>query len=365
MSAAERPTSHPFNMYQHMHDQPDAIAQVVPANSEGIDRLAASVADFDRLWIVGIGTSYHAALMGEYFFRAFGGGLTAIACHSFDFCLYGPPLTDRDAVIVISHTGRKSYSVEALKRVRETSAALALITGEEGKQRHTELQHVLTTTGPEGSATYTISYTAALAVLAALAGAVGERRSGAPVAGIDALTSQLPDAMRGALETEQQIRSLAEVHSGHRKVWLSGAGPAGVTALEAALKIKEASYINAEALPVEQMLHGAFTSVEPDDLMILVAPEGAGQSRTIELGAAAKDLGLGLFVVSDGTATDLREDAAGWVVVPAIAEPFSALTTLVPLQMLAYWYAITRGTNPDSFRRDDPRFARAYTLVPL
>ncbi|MCO5175885.1 MAG: SIS domain-containing protein [Thermomicrobiales bacterium] len=365
MSAPERPTSHPFNMHQHMFDQPDAIEQVVPANSERVDRFAATVAELDRLWIVGIGTSYHAALMGEYFFRAFGGGLTAIACHSFDFCLYGPPLTDRDAVIVISHTGRKSYSVDALNRVRESSAALALITGEEGAQRHTDLQHVLTTTAPEGSATYTISYTSALAVLTAIAGAVGERRTGAPVAGIDALTSELPAAMRGALEAEQQIRSLAEVHAGHRKVWLSGAGAAGVSALEAALKIKEASYINAEALPVEQMLHGPFTSVEPEDLMILVAPEGAGQPRTIQLGLAARDLGLDLFVVSDGTATELREGAAGWITVPAIAEPFSALTTLVPLQMLAYWYAITRGTNPDTFRRDDPRFARAYALAPL
>ncbi|HMM41417.1 MAG TPA: SIS domain-containing protein [Thermomicrobiales bacterium] len=246
MSTTERPTSHPFNMYRHILDQPDAIAAAVAANRTPAERFAAAVAGKDRLWIVGIGTSYHAALMGEYFMRAFGGGLTTIASHSFDFSLYGPELTDRDAVVVVSHTGRKSYSVEALDRVKATGATLALVTGEEGAERHAGMEHVFTTVPPEGSATYTISYTSALAVLASITGAIGQQRMGAPTLDPDLLATELPAAMRGALETEALVRSLAEAHTGRRKIWLAGAGPAGVSAMEAALKIK------ARAVPVSR-----------------------------------------------------------------------------------------------------------------
>ena len=352
-------------MYRHILDQPDAIAAAVAANRTPAERFAAAVAGKDRLWIVGIGTSYHAALMGEYFMRAFGGGLTTIASHSFDFSLYGPELTDRDAVVVVSHTGRKSYSVEALDRVKATGATLALVTGEEGAERHAGMEHVFTTVPPEGSATYTISYTSALAVLASITGAIGQQRMGAPTLDPDLLATELPAAMRGALETEALVRSLAEAHTGRRKIWLAGAGPAGVSAMEAALKIKEASYLDAEGMSTEQMLHGPFQSADPQDLMILVAPAGEGQARTLDLAAETKEVGLDLIVISDGTPAALRDGAAGWVVVPEIAEPFSALTTLVPLHFLAYWFALSRGTNPDSFRRDDERFARALALITL
>ena len=365
MSATERPTSHPFNMHRHVFDQPDAIASAVAANQTLVERFAAEVAGKDRLWIVGIGTSYHAALMAEYFMRAFGGDLTAIACHSFDFSLYGPTLTDRDAVIVLSHTGRKNYSVEALARAGATGATLALITGEEGAARHAGMEYLFTTVPPEGSSTYTISFTTALGILAAIAEAIGQRRTAAPTLDRNVLPQELPDAMRGALETESLVKSLASAHVAHRKVWLAGAGPAGVMAMEAALKIKEAAYIDAEGMSTEQMLHGPFQSVEPDDLMILVAPAGPGQARTLDLAAETKEIGLDFIVVSDGSPASLRADAAGWIVVPEIAEPFSALTTLVPLQLLAYWFALARGTNPDRFRLDDERFARAYALTKL
>lgn len=363
MSATERPTSHPFNMHRHVLDQPDAIAAVVAANQPLAERFAEAVADKDRLWIVGIGTSFHGALLGEYFMRAFGGGLTTIASHSFDFALYGPELTERDAVIVISHSGRRNYSLQALDRVRSSDATLALITGEEGAGRHAGMEHLFATVPPEGSATYTISFTSAMSVLATIASAIGEQRTGTPSLPAGRLAQELPEAMRGALATESLVRSLAEAHVGHRKIWLVGAGAAGVTATEAALKMKEAAWFDAEGMSTEQLLHGPFAAVESADLMIVVAPAGVGQSRTIVLSNEADEIGVTRIVVSDGTPESLRDGAAGWIVVPPIAEPLSALTTLVPLQLLAYWLALTRGTNPDRARLDDERYARAFAMM--
>lgn len=365
MTAPVRPTAHPFNMYTHVRDQLQAVASVVARNREATERFAAQAAGMDRMYVVGIGTSWHAALIMEHFMRVWGGGLPAYAVHSFDFVHYAPPVTARDAVVIISHTGNKSYSVTALERANATDAPVALVAGENGASVNASMEHLLVTVPPEGSATYTISYTGALAALAQLAGAIGAARSGATTLDDDLLAIELPAAMRGALDTEGQMRELAAMHMGHRKIWLAGAGPAGITAMEAALKIKESSYLQAEGIPTEQMLHGPFQSVEPEDLMILVAPEGPGQARTIDLARETKEIGLDLIVVSDGTPEAIRELADGWVVVPAIAEPFAAITTLIPLHFLAYWMALDRGTNPDRFRLDDPRFARAYALTKL
>jgi glucosamine--fructose-6-phosphate aminotransferase (isomerizing) len=138
-----------------------------------------------------------------------------------------------------------------------------------------------------------------------------------------------------------------------------------VTAQEIALKIKQTSYLQAEGMPIEAMLHGPFLCAEPEDLFVLIAPAGAAQPRVIEFAGALREVGAPTLVVSDGTPEALRQETAGWCPVPAVPEPFTALTCLVPLQLFAYHLALRRGTNPDVFRRDDPHFARAHARVQL
>ncbi len=74
MSTSDRPTQHPFNMYTHIHQQPASFANAVVRNRDAVDAFAQSVANLDRLFIVGIGTSWHAALMAKHFMREYGGG---------------------------------------------------------------------------------------------------------------------------------------------------------------------------------------------------------------------------------------------------------------------------------------------------
>jgi glucosamine--fructose-6-phosphate aminotransferase (isomerizing) len=104
-------------------------------------------------------------------------------------------------------------------------------------------------------------------------------------------------------------------------------------------------------MPTETMLHGPFQCVEADDLFVLVAPSGAARERTLEVAELAEEVGASCMVVG--------EDPAAGLAVLGVPEPFSALTCLVPLQFFAYGLALARGTNPDSFRAEDPRFARA------
>jgi glucosamine--fructose-6-phosphate aminotransferase (isomerizing) len=362
-----------------MHDailtQPESFVRVIEKNAAGIDVFAAEASSSERLFLVGIGTSYHAARVGEYLFREYGGRLDVRAVHSFDFALYGPDLTPHDCVVAISHRGTKRSTALALQRAREAGCRVALVTGEEaefssklssttafaeGGSVSVRPHVVFETVEQERSAAHTVSYTGAVSVLAHLAGRFGRYRGGSEVLSETFLRGELPSALRSALGTEGEVEGLAREQVGRRRIWLAGAGPGAVVAEEVALKIKETSYLQAEGMSTETMLHGPFQCVEAEDLFVLVAPGGSlagAQERTLEIAELAAEIGAACFVVGDGSEGPVR--GAGRLTVLAVPEPFGALTCLVPLQLFAYHLALVRGTNPDSFRAEDSRFARA------
>ena len=354
----ERRDRHPFYMHDAIRAQPDAFARVLEKNEAAIDDFAASLAGAcERLFLVGIGTSHNAARVGEHLVREYGGGIDVRAVHSFDFALYGPNLTPADCVVAVSHRGSKRYTALALERAREAGCLTALVTGEDAAVA-ARPDAVFETVPQERSSAHTVSYTTAIAVLARLAGRVGYHRTGSETLGEDLLRDRIPGALRSALETEDQTGTLAREHAGHRRIWLAGGGPGAVTAEEVAIKIKESSYLQAEGMATEALLHGPFQCVEAEDLFVLVAPAGSAQERTLEIAELAAEIGGPCLVVDDGSAEPPR-GVVGRIAVPEVPEPFSALTCLVPLQHFAYHLALARGTNPDIFRADDPRFARA------
>jgi glutamine---fructose-6-phosphate transaminase (isomerizing) len=352
----ERREGHPFHMYDAILSQPEAFASVLAKNEAAVDEFAAGTSSCGRLFIVGIGTSYHAARIGEHLFREYGGGIDVRAVHSFDFALYGPDLAPGDCVVGVSHRGTKRYTAQALRRAREAGCRTALVTGEGTVS--VEAGAVFRTVAQERSSAHTVSCTTAVAVLAHLAWRVGYHRTGSEAVGEELLREYLPAALREALGAEERVEQLAREHVRRRRIWLLGGGPSAVTAEEVALKIKETSYLQAEGMSTETMLHGPFQCVEAEDLFVLVAPSGAAQERTLEVAELVDEVGGACLIVGDGAVDPLRERRR-LLGVPGVPEPLSALTCLVPLQLFAYYLALARGTNPDSFRAEDPRFARA------
>ena len=358
-------TRHPYHMYDAIQGQPDAFVRVAGRNDAEAGRFAARAASCDRLFLVGTGTSSHAALIGEHIMRAYGGDLPVHAYQAFDFALYGPRLGAKDCVIGVSHRGNKDYTVRSLARAKDAGCLTALVTGEGNVATRPEADAVFVTVPQEISSAHTISYTASLAVLSTLAGHLGRRRTGARLIPESVLSERVPAAIRKALATERDMAGWAREHVGRRRIWIVGGGPSAWVAHEVALKIKEAAYLMAEGLAVETMLHGPFQCTDPKDVFVLVAPAGAAQARVIELAGMFTKIGAAYLVVGDGTGESMRPGAAGWCVVPEVPEPFTALVGLVPLQLLTYHLALECGTNPDVFRRDDPRFARALEPIKL
>ena len=353
----ESRSAHPYHMHDAILAQPGAFVRAIERNGAAVDELASLMASRDRVFLAGIGTSHHASLVGEYLMRAYGGGPDVRAVHSFDLALYGPELRREDCLVAVSHRGAKRYTALALERAREVGCPTALVTGEEGSGEG-RADAVFRTVAQEMSPAHTVSYTSAVAVLALLAGRLGYHRTGSTTMLDELLREEIPEALWVALGTEEQVAALAREHVGRRRIWLVGGGPSAVTATETALKIKETSYLQAEGMSTETMLHGPFQCVEADDLFVLVAPSGAARERTLEVAELAEEVGAPYLILGDET-TETRPAPAGVLGVPEVTEPFSALSCLVPLQLFAYHLALARGTNPDSFRGDDPRFARA------
>jgi glucosamine--fructose-6-phosphate aminotransferase (isomerizing) len=345
---------HPYHMHDAIFAQPEAFVRVLEKNAAALDEFAAGASSCERLFFTGIGTSYHAARIGEHLLREYG-GLDARAIHAFDFSLYGPELAPGDCVVALSHRGTKRYTARALQRAFESGCLTALVAGEGGSA---QTGVVFTTVGQERSAAHTVSYTAALSILARLAGRIGYHRTGSETLAEAFLRDELPAALGAALGAEEPVEGLAREHLARRRIWLVGGGPSAVTADETALKIKETSYLQAEGMSTETMLHGPFQCVEAEDLFVLIAPAGAAQERTLEVAELVAEIGGSCLIVSDGTMDPLQHKAE-LIAVPEVPEPFSALTCLLPLQLFAYHLALARGTNPDNFRADDPRFARA------
>ena len=360
-----KPTQHPFNMYRHIMDQPDAVRSVVSGNRAHIDEVASRISDCERVFLVGIGTSYHAAQVVEHFMREYGGGIQAYPVHSFDFALYGPTMSERDCVVIISHKGTKAYSVRALEKATEAGAQSVLITGLGLEGKPDNADHVIETVPLEQSSTYTISYTGALAAMGLLAERIGFHRTGESSVSQLFFEQELPAAIEAGTRFDDEMKTWAEQWIDRRRIWLTGGGPSAVNAAEVALKIKEAAYLQAEGIHVEQFLHGALQNTEPDDVFVLIAPAGAAQSRVFQFAEAVREIGAPYLVVSDGTAGEIIGNAFAAIDVPAVPEPFTALTSLVPLQLLSYHLALTAGTHPDTFRLDDERFARAFQKASL
>ena len=348
---------HPYYMYDAIVAQPDAIRSVILIQQEHCAKVAEVLSQKRRIYVVGIGTSWHAALVGASIMDA---GPEAFACNSFEFCVSPPRVTSDDAVIVISHRGTKRSSYDALDVANSLGAHTVAITSTDPGPRILAAHDGIRTVDQEKSAAFTISYTTALTVLAMLnLGMAG--RLDDPANGLDALPGQIADIV-GA---EDAVRALVAGHQQRRRFISAGWGANRANAYEVALKIKETSRADCEGFQTEQLLHGPFCSLDSDCLLTLIAPAGEDRGRSIDLAQAARELGAPVWTLTNRVDTALADAGAITFPLPDCPEYLMPIASVVPLQLFTYHLALARGTHPDLFQQDDPLQAAARTHYDL
>ena len=347
-------SSHPYYMYESIFGQPSAIGRMLDEEREPIGALARAVESANRVLVVGIGTSWHAALVGEHLLRTLAGREDARAWNSFEFDAYPPAIGPGDAVIVLSHRGTKRYSLRAFEAARAAGATTAIVTGI-GSEARVDLADVVVRTSTQDlSSAFTVSHTGAMTALAMLASELGANVGRPGAEQIRQELKRLPGLVDIALQLEPQVRDWAREGVNAERHYFAGWGPNASTAYEAALKIKESSYLKTEGFQIEQYLHGPYVATHPGVMATFIAPPGPGRGRAIEVMAAVNTVGgHTAALVEEGD-----EEVSGMVEIslslPAVSEALTPIVYLVPLQLFTYWLALESKRNPDVFRLDDP-----------
>jgi len=286
-----------------------------PVLATPIDDAADRIGRSDRIWLVGTGTSQHAAELGALMFDS--DSRDARWRSSATFCFDPPKLTNDDAVVVISHTTGTAFAQRARAFAIESGAAVVSITAQ-GRDWPEAVQ----TVAHERAETYTVSYLAALLVLARLSLAVGEPGFD------DRQLSALPDRVRAAAHARPPIQAAPE-----RLLVLAGVGPGAVTAREGALKLREGARLPAEGYEAEYLLHGTAVPLGPGDGMIAIQPsdDRFGMLKLLAEAAASEGLHVETVVEPEGLH-------------PVLAQ----IPLTVRLQRLASDLADARGIDPDT-----------------
>jgi glucosamine--fructose-6-phosphate aminotransferase (isomerizing) len=286
--------------------QPDAVQAV-------LDRPAPPPLDPARpALFAGLGTSLHACRVAA----AWSGG-RAVDAHELALRL---PLTAADQLVVVTHGGAGRFAAACLAKARSASARTIAIVGESAPEPQADL--VLRTCAQERASTHSVSYLAALAVLGRM---------------LRVDLSPAPRLLREAL-AEPAPTAVAERLARREPVLVAGFGLDAITAAEAALKLKEATFIWAEGLSVEQALHGPPAAMRAGMAALTFTPalEDGGRTQALRELCSA----LGVENITCGTTNeDLR--------FPQCAEHLRPLVSVVPMQRLAAELARITGGDPD------------------
>ncbi len=366
-------TEQATGLYRSIHAHPGAVRALL-ADREGPTQAAERLAQCERIFLAGIGTSYHAANVGEYLLRS--AGADAWAVRSFEFVHYPRPLRTGDGVIIISHRGSKLHGNLAVQRALEAHVPTVGITGKNSKMQGPDV--LIETVEQDPSATHSISYVGALTRLGQIATHMAVLADNARQAlRLEQGLAALPALMEDILAREGAVRQVAQEAAAHgRRLYYVGAGPNAVTGPEGALKAKEASYVTAEGFELEQAIHGPQVAFETEDLLIPISVPGPAEPRMADFLRAISEIGSRLWLIGDIPGERTDEETAtlfarpGWSRfslgdLSALPEELTPLLAALPVQLMAEFLAGARGTNADSFRADQEAYKRAGTRFHL
>lgn len=333
---------YPNFMLKEMEEQPRIVRQIADGPADDIRRLARLIQDADRLFFVGCGTAAHAAMAGQYLLaRLAARPVTSVIGSEFGYL--EEILTERDLVVAFSQSGETIDVLDAVRLARARGAQVAALVNVEGSSlyRLADLP-VLLGAGPERCVLATKSFTAKLANILLVAHELANRLDDGRALlhrAADEIESILHDGRR------ETIHQLAADVAQQEHLFVIGRGPSYPLALEAALKIKEVSYLHAEGLAGGELKHGVIALIEPGTTCLVLAPRD--ETYHASIAGAMEVAARGGLIVGISSEHDEAFDLHLPVADVGIA---SLLVEAIPPQLLAYDLALLRGYDPDKPR---------------
>lgn len=348
-------------MLKEIHEQPRSIAETVrekadfAAGSIKLANLRGAVNEYDHIYLIACGTAYHAALVAEYLWEE----ILSVPIQTMiasEFRLRAPHLTSKTLVIVVSQSGETIDALMALRHARERGArVIALVNNERSAIDREADGSVYTRAGIEIGVAATKTFTAQIAALGLLGLYLAGNETSAPPAGLTGgeleQLALLPGWVNETLALEDRIAMIAERLHRATDVFFLARGVLYPIALEGALKLKEISYIHAEAYPAGEMKHGPIALIDNGTPVVFLLSRGKAYEKVLANMEEIKAREGRIIAITDSPDEPALSRLADEIlVVPAATGISRPILFTLPLQLLAYHIAVCRGTDVDQPR---------------
>ncbi|MEX1103376.1 MAG: glutamine--fructose-6-phosphate transaminase (isomerizing), partial [Dehalococcoidia bacterium] len=361
------PVSAMKGQYQHfmlkeIMEQPEALSDTIrslvtlqPAelHLDHLEAADARLAEIDRVVLLGMGTSLHAAMVGRRYFEELA-GVAAEVDNASEFRYRNPVLDSRTLVVSVSQSGETVDVLEAMAVAREKGTLQVTICNTEGAQTARVADGtVYTRAGLERGVASTKCFVAAMGALYALALKLGEARhclGPAEVAARIQDLTRIPDAVAKVLAEAPRYRKLAARFAEAQHFLFLGRGLAFPVAMEGALKMKEISYIHAEGYAAGEMKHGPIALIDRSFPTVAIATKHALRSKMISnIEQVQARAGEVICVVTEGD-EEIARLADHIIEIPEVSELMEPIAATIPMQLLSYYVAVQRGCDVDQPR---------------
>ncbi len=361
LSAAEKGGYDSF-MLKEIHEQPDAVRDTLADRlTDGrlhLDELRTDeheLGRIDKVFIVACGTSLHAGMVGKLAIEHWAGIPVEVEVAS-EFRYRDPILNPHTLVVAISQSGETADTIAAAAHARDQRAPVLSLVNVVGSTLAREADGVLYThAGPEVAVASTKAFTTQIVGCLLLGLYLAQVRHAMYASECEDILRRLqaiPAQLDQVLELDEQIKGLAETYRDTHYTMFIGRHAGLPIAYEGALKLKEISYLHAEAFPAGEMKHGPIALIEEGSLVVALATQGHVYAKMVSNIQEVKARGASVIAIgTEGQTADLKEHADHILALPeATHELASPVLAVVPLQLFAYHVAALRGADIDQPR---------------
>jgi glucosamine--fructose-6-phosphate aminotransferase (isomerizing) len=358
-------SGYPHFMLKEIHEQPDAIKNTLRLREDMIKKAAEIIRSSERVFMIAMGTSGHAALAGKHMFASIAEVLPIVELASdFSDTVY-ETISEKDCIIAITQSGETTDTIAAVRFAKDFGAKVIAITNVVGSSITQYADHtVLTQAGPEIGVAATKTFMVQLTSLALIALSLGEMTGV-----LDSQTilrkrnflEKIPEIVSETISRNEELaRRLAGQMYDKPSLLFLGRGVSMATAKEGALKLKEISYNHAEAYSAGESKHGPIALVQEKYPVIFIAPKDETRSRMIgnimEMRARGASI-ISVIVKDDKEIASLSEHI--FTIPEQVEAEFSTMVFIVPLQLFSYYMAVRKGFDPDKPRN----LAKSVTVL--
>jgi len=348
-------------MLKEIFEQPETIMNAMRGrllDEYGISKLGGlnmneqQLRGIERIVLIACGTSWHAALLGEYMIEE-KARIPVEVEYASEFRYRNPIIEPNTLVMAISQSGETVDTLAAMREAMEKGARCMGICNVVGSTIARESQGgVYIHAGPEIGVASTKAFTSQITVLSLLALMLGRMRNISSAEGKDIIAAlrRIPDQVENILEKNKDIREISEKICGHNNFLYLGRGANYPVALEGALKLKEISYVHAEGYPAAEMKHGPIALIDKNMPVVIICPrDNAYQKIVGNINEVKARDGIIIAITSEDN-NEIIDMADHVIFIPQTLDFLYPVLASIPLQLMAYHIAVLRGCHVDQPR---------------